>query len=173
MIEQVILVDKYDNEIGFEEKLKAHREGLLHRAFSTLVYNEKGEILLQQRAYSKYHSGGLWADTCSGHPRSGEITSQAAERRLKEETELECKLDFSFKFYYKVKFENGLTEHEIDHVYVGRTSKEPKINQNEVAAYEWTTLDKIYQDISEHPEKYAHWFKLIIPQIMESPMHLQ
>ncbi|HRH82726.1 MAG TPA: isopentenyl-diphosphate Delta-isomerase, partial [Bacteroidia bacterium] len=118
-MEFVILVDEQDREIGEAEKMQTHKLGLLHRAFSVLIYNTKGEMLLQQRAETKYHSGGLWSNACCGHPRPGEKIEDAARRRLKEELGFNCSLKFSFKFIYKASFENSLKEHELDHVFTG------------------------------------------------------
>ena len=136
-MEQVILVDEKDKEIGLEEKIKAHKEGKLHRAFSVFVFNQKGEMLLQRRALTKYHSGGLWTNTCCSHPRKGEDVDKAASRRLKEEMGFSCGLKEVFSFIYKTGFDNGLMEHEFDHVFVGAYESEPKINPEEVAEYKW------------------------------------
>src|SRR4030042_2763439 len=125
VMEKIILVDENDREIGTEEKLKTHEQGKLHRAFSIFVFNSKGELLLQRRAKGKYHSGGLWTNTCCSHPREGEKLEEAVHRRLKQEMGLDCPLKEAFSFIYKVRFENGLFEHELDHVFIGRVDGKP------------------------------------------------
>ena len=131
-MENVILVNKDDCEVGVMEKMEAHQKGLLHRAFSVFLFNKKGEILLQQRAKHKYHSGGLWTNTCCSHPRPGESLSKATQRRLREEMGIKCEMRPAFSFIYKKKFANGLTEHELDHVFLGRFDGTPEINKEEV-----------------------------------------
>ncbi len=159
-MERVILVDEADNQIGTEEKLKAHREGKLHRAFSIFVFNSDGKLLLQQRALSKYHCPGLWANTCCSHPREGESADAAAHRSLVEEMGFDCPLKEAFSFTYKAKFDNGLTEHEFDHVLVGKFDGEPKPNPDEVAAVKRVGVDELRKDVRENPERYAYWFRV-------------
>lgn len=158
-MEQVILVDEADNQIGVEEKLKAHRDGKLHRAFSIFVFNSEGKLLLQQRALSKYHCGGLWANTCCSHPRPGEGTEIAAHRRLREEMGFDCPLKELFSFTYKAKFDNGLTEHEFDHVLIGKFDGTPKANPEEVESWKWVDIDELRNGIRQNPDKYVYWLK--------------
>lgn len=162
--EHVILVNENDEPIGLMEKIEAHEKALLHRAFSVFVFNDKNELLLQQRAAEKYHSPLLWANTCCSHQREGESNLEAGKRRLQEEMGFVCKLQEKFSFIYKAPFDNGLTEHELDHVMIGKFNKEPNINKEEVASYKWMTLDAIKADIKEIPEKYTEWFKIIFKE---------
>ena len=161
MEEKVILVDEQDNPIGLMEKLEAHQKALLHRAFSVFILNDKGEIMLQQRAANKYHSPNLWTNTCCSHPRAGETNQQAGERRLQEEMGLQVPLREVFSFIYKAPFDNGLTEHEYDHVLVGYSDAQPQINPEEVASWKWLSLEAIKEDILQAPEQYTAWFKII------------
>src|SRR5690349_17076045 len=131
MEEYLILVDEQDHEIGTEEKLKTHRDAKLHRAFSIFIFNKKGQLLLQRRALSKYHSGGLWTNTCCGHPRPGENIDKAAHRRLQEEMGFDCNMKDVFRFTYKAPLDHGLTEHEVDHVFIGTCDAQPKLNHDE------------------------------------------
>lgn len=163
--EQVVLVDKNDNPIGLMEKLEAHEKGLLHRAFSVLLFNDQQELLLQRRALDKYHCGGLWTNTCCSHPRPEEDVEDAAKRRLKEEMGIACDLQKSFEFIYKAEFDNGLTEHEYDHVFVGKFSGDPVINTNEVADWKYLALDAIRKDMSHHPYHYTPWFRIILEKL--------
>lgn len=162
MQEMVILVDEHDNEIGLMEKQEAHVKALLHRAFSVMVFNDKGEMLLQQRALSKYHSGGLWTNTCCSHPRKGETTEEAAHRRLQEEMGFNCTLKLHQTFIYKAPFDNGLTEHELDHVFVGTYNQNPHINPEEVNDFQWISLPELDQQLRNQPEKFTVWFKMIM-----------
>lgn len=161
MEEKVILVSKNDDQLGLMGKMEAHEKGVLHRAFSVFVFNNKGELLLQQRALEKYHSPGLWTNTCCSHQRDGESNIDAGKRRLQEEMGFSCALEEVFWFVYKASFENGLTEHELDHVMVGYYQEDPEINKEEVASFKWMTLDNIKADILDHPELYTEWFKII------------
>jgi len=162
VMENVILVDKNDNEIGAEEKMKVHKEGKLHRAFSIFVFNKEGQLLLQKRAKEKYHSPGLWANTCCSHPRPGELLEEAAKRRLKEEMGFECGLKKIFSFIYKAEFENGLVEHELDHVLMGIFNGEPNPNREEVDGYTFISLDLLEQDVQKSPGQYTPWLKIIV-----------
>jgi isopentenyl-diphosphate delta-isomerase len=162
MQEMVILVDEHDNEIGLMEKQEAHVKALLHRAFSVMVFNDKGEMLLQQRALSKYHSGGLWTNTCCSHPRQGETTEQAAHRRLQEEMGFDCELKLHQTFIYKAPFDNGLTEHELDHVFIGTYNQNPQINPEDVNDFHWISLTELNQQLRNQPEKFTVWFKMIM-----------
>lgn len=160
--EQVILVDEADNERGAMEKLEAHRKGELHRAFSVFIFNGAGEMLLQKRAATKYHSSGLWTNACCSHPRPGENTLSAAHRRLKEEMGLDAVLIHKTSFVYKTVFENGLTEHEFDHIYTGITDAQPLPDPGEVAEFAWLQPDVIKQMIKEKPGDFTSWFKIAI-----------
>ena len=158
----VILVNEQDQEIGQMEKLEAHQKGLLHRAFSVFVFNDKNELLIQQRAIGKYHSEGLWTNTCCSHPSPEETLEQAANRRLHEEMGMVCTVKRAFSFLYRAEFENGLVEHELDHVLIGYTNYPPLLNPEEAQAYKWISLDELEKDIAQHPEKYTIWFKIIL-----------
>ncbi len=159
--ENVILVDERDEPIGTMEKLEAHRKGVLHRAISVFIFNREGRLLLQQRALHKYHSGGLWTNTCCSHPAPGESTHAAAHRRLQEEMGMEIPLTFAFTFLYHAPFANGLVEHELDHVFIGYTDASPVINPEEVAQSRWVSLAEIDAEVASNPEAYTAWFKLI------------
>jgi isopentenyl-diphosphate Delta-isomerase len=163
--EQVILVDENDKAIGTMGKLEVHQKGLLHRAFSVFIFNDKGELLLQKRAGSKYHSPGLWTNTCCSHPQPGEETLAAANRRLKEEMGMDCILIHKTAFIYKTKFGNGLTEHEFDHVYIGQSNEHPIINLNEVDEYKWVNMEDLKADIKTCPENFTSWFKIAIEKV--------
>ncbi|MES2566683.1 MAG: isopentenyl-diphosphate Delta-isomerase [Bacteroidota bacterium] len=163
--EYVILVDENDNEIGVMEKMQAHREGVLHRAFSVFIFNDKNELLLQQRALSKYHSGGLWTNTCCSHPRPNETIKDAAHRRLFEEMGMSCELKIKTNFIYKTPFENGLTEHELDYVLTGNTNKDPLINKEEVENFRWISVTDLKEDIALYPDRYTSWFKIVMKEV--------
>ena len=164
MEEQVILVNEKDEPIGLMGKMEAHEKGLLHRAFSVFVFNSKQEVLLQQRAACKYHSPNLWTNTCCSHPRAGETNQQAGERRLQEEMGLQVPLQEVFSFIYKAPFDNGLIEHEYDHVLIGYSDAQPQINPEEVASWKWLSLEAIKEDILQAPERYTAWFKIIFEE---------
>ena len=161
MEENVILVDKNDTQIGLMSKLDAHKKGILHRAFSVFVLNNNNEIMLQKRAYDKYHSGGLWTNTCCSHQREGENSIEAGKRRLLEEMGFETELKIITSFIYKVEFENGLTEHELDYLLIGKYLKSPVINKQEVADWKWMKVELIADDIKLNPNNYTSWFKII------------
>ena len=166
-MEQVILVDKHDNEIGVAEKMQAHREGLMHRAFSVFLFNDAGELLLQQRAFHKYHSGGLWTNTCCSHPRPIEETLEAANRRLQEEMGIaDCKLTKAFDFIYFAELNDDLKENEFDHVFIGRWNGIPIVNTEEVADYKWIAPSKLLADVAVNPKAYTYWFKEIIERVL-------
>ena len=165
--EQVILVDREDRELGVMEKLQAHREARLHRAISIFVFNETDQLLMQQRAAGKYHSPLLWTNTCCSHPRPGESTDTAASRRLQEEMGFGCELRPAFSFIYQADMGNGLTEHEFDHVFFGEYSREPLINPDEVASWEYLSLYEIAQDLRVNPGRYTAWFRIIFNKVME------
>ncbi|MCX2494390.1 isopentenyl-diphosphate Delta-isomerase [Pedobacter sp. PF22-3] len=166
MEEQVILVDVNDVPKGQMDKMEAHEKGLLHRAFSVFIFNSKRELLLQQRAMSKYHSRGLWTNTCCSHPRIGESNINAAKRRLIEEMGMDCELNFLFKFTYKASFENGLTEHEIDHVYFGMSNELPVINKEEVESFKYIDLDTLKKDIAVNPSAYTPWLRICLDEVI-------
>ncbi len=164
-MEQVILVDKNDKEIGREEKLETHKKGKLHRAFSIFIFNSRNKLLLQQRAKTKYHSPGLWSNSCCSHPRPEESLEKATRRRLKEEMGIECPLKEIFSFIYKAKVED-LIENEFDHVFVGRFNGEPKINKDEVMDWKWISINELKKDIKENPQEYTPWFGIIIKSVL-------
>lgn len=166
MEERVILVDEDDQEIGIAEKLNAHREGKLHRAFSIFVFNSEGKLLLQNRAGAKYHSGGLWSNTCCSHPRPEEHVGKAAHRRLQEEMGFDCDLQEIFSFIYKVKLNNDLFEHEYDRVFVGKFDGEPSPNPKEVDDWKWICLEELRKDIQENPGSYTYWLRICIDKVM-------
>lgn len=161
----MILVDKDDRETGAMEKMEAHEKGILHRAFSVFIFNSKNELLLQQRALNKYHSAGLWTNTCCSHPRPGEETAVAAQRRLREEMGMEAELQFKTTFIYRTEFENKLVEHELDHVFVGHSELSPKINPLEVESYKWANVGEIKKRMASHPEEYTSWFKIAMDKL--------
>ncbi len=165
-MEEVILVDENDKQIGTEEKIQAHKESKLHRALSVFILNSQGKMLLQRRAKSKYHSPGLWTNACCSHPRPGEKTHDAATRRLQEEMGFSCKLSEAFSFTYMIKFDNGLSEHEYDHVFVGVYDKEPMPNPDEVDSWKWISLPELKSDIEKHPEHYTYWLKVAIDRFI-------
>ena len=166
--EKVILVDTNDTQIGLMPKMEAHEKGLLHRAFSVFILNKSGELMLQQRALDKYHSPGLWTNTCCSHQREGETNVEAGKRRLFEEMGFKTELSDLVSFIYKAPFDNGLTEHEFDHVLIGYFEENPKINPAEVAAWKWMPIDAIKADLSEHPDVYTEWFKIIFDKFYET-----
>ena len=165
--DQLILVDENDKRWGKLEKSLVHELGLLHRAFSIFILNNKGELLIQQRADEKYHSPGLWTNTCCSHPRFNEEMVDAIERRLKEEMGMKCKTEFAFSFIYKVKFENGLTEYEYDHVYIGISDELPIPEKSEVKNWKYINLSELSSDILNHPENYTEWLKICLPKANE------
>lgn len=162
--ENVILVNQNDEQIGLMPKLEAHEKAVLHRAFSVFVLNNKNEIMLQQRAHHKYHSPLLWTNTCCSHQREGETNLQAGNRRLFEEMGFNTNLKELFHFIYKAPFDNGLTEHELDHVMVGYYNDEPIINTEEVESWKWMDIEEVRKDMLENPEIYTVWFKIIFDE---------
>ena len=167
----LILVDKNDNETGTLDKLSVHQQGLLHRAFSVFIFNDKDELLLQQRADEKYHSPGLWSNTCCSHPLSGENIEDTIKRRLEEEMGMQCSIEFKFTFIYKAPFENGLTEHELDHIYFGQSNDVPKPSPSEVKAWKYISLPKLEEAIAQHPENFTAWLKISLPRVITSYRH--
>ena len=168
--EQVILVNEKDEQIGLMPKQEAHEKAILHRAFSVFIFNDKNELMLQQRALSKYHSPGLWTNTCCSHQRDGESSLAAGKRRLVEEMGFATDLKETTSFIYKAAFDNGLTEHEFDHILVGNYNDEPVINMDEVASWKWMPISAIEKDIVERPDQYTAWFKIIFDKFQK---HLQ
>jgi isopentenyl-diphosphate delta-isomerase len=166
--EKVILVNEKDEPIGLMPKMEAHEKGLLHRAFSVFVFNDKNELMLQQRALSKYHSPGLWTNTCCSHQREGESNIEAGKRRLQEEMGFTTELKDTMAFIYKAPFDNGLTEHEFDHILVGNFNDVPNLNPEEVSAWKWMELEDVQKDMKSHPECYTEWFKIIFDKYYQS-----
>lgn len=161
MKEEVILVDTSDNPIGTMPKMEAHEKAALHRAFSVFIINKEGQLMLQQRAFHKYHSPGLWTNTCCSHQRLGETNLEAGARRLQEEMGFETPLEELFSFIYKAPFDNGLTEHELDHILLGYYDAVPEINEEEVASWKWMDLEQVAEEKKTKPENYTVWFKII------------
>ena len=166
-MDKVILVDEDDVEVGLMGKMEAHQKGLLHRAFSIFIFNQKGEMLLQQRSLRKYHSGGLWTNACCSHPKPNEHIMDAAHRRLKEEMGFDTELVRAFQFKYKADFNNGLTEHEIDHVFVGYYDGKIEYNFDEVEAFAYRSMERIDASLPEYTEFYTEWFVIALPKIKE------
>jgi isopentenyl-diphosphate Delta-isomerase len=163
----VILVDEQDNELGLMEKIEAHEKALLHRAFSVFIFNTAGEMLLQQRANGKYHSGGLWTNACCSHPLPGEEVGDAALRRLQEEMGFTTNLSKAFDFIYKAPFDNGLTEHEFDHVFTGQYDGAIAPDAAEVQDYCYKPMDEIRAAMLSQPQNYTEWFKIAFPKLAE------
>lgn len=170
-MEHVILVDTRDNIIGTMEKMEAHKKGELHRAFSILLFDDAGKMLLQKRSQNKYHSSGLWTNTCCSHPLPGESLEEATRRRLKEEMGIDLQPAFSFTFIYKAQLDQNLIEHELDHVFVGTFNGVPVINKKEVEDWKYADLHWLKEDILQHPAAYTVWFKLILnhPELNSIP----
>lgn len=166
MVEKVILVDRKDRPVGEEEKLKAHQEKKFHRCFSIFIFNSKGEWLLQKRALTKYHSGGLWSNTCCGHPQPGETNLWAAKKRLKEEMGFVCPIREVFTFTYKVNLGSGLWENEFDHVFMGYFNGRPKPNPEEVSDWRWVGQEDLVSDLKRNCQNYAYWFRIGANRLM-------
>lgn len=164
--DQVVLVDEKDNQIGAMGKLMAHRTGALHRAFSIFVFNDQGKLLLQQRAKGKYHSGGLWTNTCCSHPRPGEDVIVAAHCRLKEEMGFDCELKNVYNFMYQAALDNNLVEHEFDHVLAGRFNGSPNPNREEAENWKWADPAVLKHDMAAHPQNYTYWFRTCFSDVM-------
>ncbi|HEY9177327.1 MAG TPA: isopentenyl-diphosphate Delta-isomerase [Flavipsychrobacter sp.] len=165
--DEVILVNERDEWLGLEEKMEAHKKGLLHRAFSVFVLNSNNEVLLQKRAQHKYHSGGLWSNTCCSHPRAGESTMYAAHRRLQEEMGFDCEIERVFSFRYRAEVDNMLIENEYDHIYVGYFDGTPKLNSDEVAEYKFVPVDELAARVERNPEDFTVWFRMVFPKFLE------
>jgi len=166
-MEEVVLVNTEDQQIGTMEKMAAHEQALLHRAFSVFLFNEKGEMLIQQRAFEKYHSPGSWSNACCSHPRPGEEIESAARRRLKEELGIVTQVNHQYHFIYKAEVGNGLIEHELDHVFFGRFSGEPEHNPEEVANWKYVDVKWLEEDIDENPDNYTPWFRICFDEVVE------
>ena len=166
MSEQLILVDIFDNQIGSGEKMAVHRQGLLHRAFSVFLYNGS-KMLIQQRAAHKYHSGGLWANTCCSHPRVGEELFEAVPRRLFEETGINCSAEEIFSFIYRTVFADGLIEYELDHVFVGEYDGEFSANPQEIQQLCFVEISELAERLTSHPQEFAPWFLIAAPAVMK------
>lgn len=166
--ENVILVNEKDEQIGLMPKMEAHQKALLHRAFSVFIFNEKDELMLQQRAHAKYHSPGLWTNTCCSHQREKETNVEAGKRRLQEEMGFTTELKDTVSFIYKAPFDNGLTEHEFDHILVGRHNEDPILNPEEAAAFKWLSLEEVKKDMEINPQIYTAWFKIIFDKYYQS-----
>jgi len=166
MEEHVILVDDNDNAVGTMEKMEAHLQGKLHRAFSVFIFNPKGELLLQQRAADKYHSGGKWTNTCCSHPRPGEDTLKAAHRRLKEEMGMECELYDVFNFMYCAAVNEELIENEYDHVFFGISNKAPHPSPREVESFKYMNLDDLANELANHPSNYTKWLMICFDEVL-------
>ena len=164
-VEYVILVNDKDQPLGAMEKMEAHEKGVLHRAFSVFVFNSKGQMLLQKRADEKYHSPGLWSNTCCSHPRTGEKTHEAVHRRMVEEFGFDCEMEEAFSFIYKSGVGDGLTEHEFDHVFTGTSDTTPLPNPEEVSDWKYVEMDWLVTDVKEHPEHYTVWFIIAFAEL--------
>ena len=167
MKDHVILVSSEDKSLGYMEKIEAHQKGLLHRAISVFIFNEREEMLIQRRALSKYHTPGIWSNTACSHPRKNETARDAADRRLFEEMGLKASLNYGFKFLYKAEFKNGLIEHELDHVFFGFSDEKPAINSSEVCDYKYLNQRKIENMILQQPEIFSPWFKLTYKKVFD------
>jgi isopentenyl-diphosphate Delta-isomerase len=165
--EVVVLVDPRDNEVGVAPKLAAHLEGSLHRAVSVFILNEFGEMLLQRRAEGKYHSAGLWSNACCSHPRPGESPEQTAARRLEEEMGISCTLEYVFTFLYHAQLGDGLTEHELDHVFVGTAGGDPVPNRLEVAEWRWAPIPDVERELAAQPERFTAWFPIALRRLLD------
>lgn len=161
-MEKVILVDEQDKAIGAMDKMEAHRRGILHRAFSILIFNSKGEVLLQKRSKNKYHSGGLWTNACCSHPTPHESIDQTTRKRLKHEMGIDLQPDFAYKFIYKSQLDKNLIEHELDYVYRGIFDGVPAVNHEEVEDWKFINIKSLRADLDQHPDRYTVWFKLIM-----------
>jgi isopentenyl-diphosphate Delta-isomerase len=165
--EELILVDENDRETGIMKKMEAHEKGLLHRAFSVFIIDNDGRLLMQKRAAVKYHSPGLMTNTCCSHPRPGENVTDAAVRRLREEMGIDCLLEEAFTFIYKAEFDNGLTEHELDHVFTGICPDVPVPDPGEVESFEYMDIDFLSSDIVNNPASYTVWFRIAFPRVKD------
>lgn len=171
MEEQVVLVDHEDRELGVCGKLEAHQKGLLHRAFSIVIFNAAHQMLLQRRARGKYHSAGLWSNACCSHPRPQERLQDAAHRRLEEEFGFDCPLDPAFSFVYRAALGQGLFEHEFDHVFIGTYDGHiHSPNPEEIDSWRWVDMDALHEELLAHPERFTAWFQLLVPKLANIPI---
>lgn len=166
-MEEIALINIDDEITGYCEKLEVHKKGLLHRAFSIFIVNDKGEMLIQRRNENKYHSGGLWTNACCSHQRKGEELSEAIHRRLQEEMGFDCKLEEKFNFVYRTEFKDSLVEYELDHVFVGYYSGEVSLNMEETSEFKWIDIAELKEDLTKHAEKYTSWFIIATPKLIE------
>jgi isopentenyl-diphosphate delta-isomerase len=164
---KVILVDSNDNAIGEMEKMEAHLKGELHRAFSIFLFNSEGEMLIHQRALHKYHGGGLWSNACCSHPQTGETLEESALERLHYEMGIQCSLERSFSFLYRTPVENGLIEHELDHVFIGSTNQHPNPHRNEVHDFRWISPAALQKEILTHPDIFTYWFRISLQKVLK------
>lgn len=164
MAEYILTLDEQDREKGYMEKMEVHQKGILHRAFSVMIFNNKGEVLLQKRAKGKYHSPGLWTNSCCSHQREGETLTEAVSRRIRQELGIECDCKEVFNFKYRVEFDNGLIEHELDHVFIGYYNGKVFPDEDEIEEIRWISLDKLNKEMMEHPEDFTYWFKILMKQ---------
>ena len=171
MEELVILVDEQDNELGVMPKMEAHLKGVLHRAFSVFLFNDNGELLLQKRASSKYHSPSLWTNTCCSHPRKNETIIAAAQRRLQEEMGISADLSVQFSFKYKAELDQGLIEHELDHVLIGTFNGKPELNAEEAEDWKYISTAELTKEIQKHPNQFTEWFKICLEQTLNSKVN--
>ena len=164
MEEQVVLVSEKDEILGVMDKMQAHENGILHRAFSVFLFNDKGEMLLQKRAADKYHSPNQWTNAVCSHPRMGETYMEAAQRRLKEELGIETPITYRFNFLYKADVGQNLWEHELDHVFTGNFEGEFKLNEDEVSEVRYISIDELDKEMSANPENFTEWFKIFLKE---------
>ncbi|WGQ09752.1 isopentenyl-diphosphate Delta-isomerase [Pedobacter gandavensis] len=164
---KVVLVDQHDKTIGEMDKIEAHQKGFLHRAFSIFLFNNKGEMLIHQRAKHKYHGAGLWTNACCSHPQLGEDIKLSAMERLQFEMGIQCNIEKVFSFIYNTSVENNLIEHEFDHVFIGYTDAIPRPNAKEVQTFKWIDTTILSKDIQEHPDQYTYWFKMVFSNILD------
>lgn len=165
-MEQLILVDGNDVQIGTGEKMDVHQRGVLHRCFSIFVFDREGRVLMQQRARTKYHSGGLWTNTCCGHPRDGEKTEDAAHRRLREEMGFDCEMKEALTFIYRAELDRGLIEHEFDHVFFGHHNGEVVPNPEEADGYRWSPVEEVLEEMNTAPERYTVWSIIALKKLI-------
>ncbi|MCB2221797.1 MAG: isopentenyl-diphosphate Delta-isomerase [Bacteroidetes bacterium] len=163
--EFVVLVDPQDQPLGKMEKMKAHEKGILHRAFSAFVFNDRNELMLQQRAFTKYHSPGLWTNTCCSHPREDELPEEAVHRRMMEEMGFDCEVRKAFDFTYKADVGQGLIEHEFDHVFIGHSNQKPNLNPDEVNDWKYSTMEDIREDMKRNPDQFTVWFRIAFDEV--------
>jgi isopentenyl-diphosphate delta-isomerase len=166
MSAEVVLVDAHDEPVGVADKLEAHEQGWLHRAFSVFVFDPEGRLLLQQRNVNKYHSGALWSNTCCSHPNPGESVEEAAQRRLQEEMGFRCPLDAAFTFTYRAVLSDTMIEHEYDHVLIGRAAPTVRPNADEVQDWRWAAPNELMADVAAHPERYTAWFRMAVERVL-------